>query len=571
MMSVGKHTQEELHGPTEIRTRLQGSAVLHQAEINKGLAFSKEERQNLGLSGVLPHAEQTIQEQLLLEREHLNSKSDEMEKFIYLASLQDRNETLFYRLLVENLTELLPIVYTPTVGYACKRYSHIFRKTRGIWITPDDEDRMVKVLRNSGQEDVRLIVVTDNGRILGLGDQGAGGMGIPVGKLSLYIAGAGLHPSKCLPISLDVGTNNAELLDDPLYFGYRHRRIEGDDYDRFIEKFVNAVAEVFPHAVIQWEDFKKENSFRILDKFVKRIPSFNDDIQGTAGVVLAGIYAALRLTGQKLSDQRIIFYGGGAAATGISRLFKLGLRTEGADEDTIRRSTMLMDTRGLLHEGRNIKEAFKREVALPLRDLEHFGIKPREDMPVEELISHYKPTILIGATATPGLFTQSTVEAMAKHIDRPVIMPLSNPNAKAECTPKEAIEWSKGRAILATGSPFADVTYNGKKYVIGQANNVFIFPGVGLGVLVAEAREITQTMFLIAAQAAAECVSPDRLEIGALFPDQQDLRRVSEAIAKAVVKYASKNSLGRPMTDEQADKAVEAAMWYPEYVPVVPA
>jgi len=569
-MSITEEVSD-LCGPEVIKTTRRGAAVLRKAAINKGLAFSPEERKALGLNGVLPSAVQTIEQQIQLEQEHLQAKSDDLEKFIYLASLQDRNEILFYRVLVEKMAELMPIVYTPTVGAACQLYSHIFRRTRGIWLTPDDVDRMPKVLRNAREDDIRLIVVTDNDRILGLGDQGCGGMGIPIGKLALYTAGAGIHPAKCLPISLDVGTNNSELLDDPFYAGYPHRRLAGEEYDKFIENFVAAVQQVYPRAIIQWEDFKKHNAFRVLDRYVKRVPCFNDDIQGTAGIVLAGIYGALRLLNQKLADQRILFYGGGASATGISRLIKLGMREENADEATIRRCQFLMDSRGLLHEGRDLKsEPFKQESAQTLKDLEHFGITPRDDMPVEELISKFKPTILIGSTATPGLFTESIVREMAKYVDRPVIMPLSNPTAKAECTANEAIEWTDGRALVGTGSPFPDVEHNGRKHVIGQANNVFIFPGVGLAAAVSEVREIPQSFFLLAAQTLAKCVTNERLEQGALYPDQQDLRMGSEAIAKAIVKFASKTHIGRQFTDEEADKAVEQAMWYPEYVPVVP-
>ncbi len=559
-----------LGGPKVIKTSRRGEALLRKTSYNKGLAFTAEERNNLGLNGVLPSSVLTMDQQLQLEWEHLQAKSNDLEKYIYLASLQDRNETLFYRLLCENLHDLMPIVYTPTVGYACKQYSHIFRKTRGLWLTPGEKGRFAEVLKNTRETDIRLIVVTDNDRILGLGDQGCGGMGIPIGKLALYTAGAGIHPSKCLPVSLDFGTNNPELLNDPLYAGYRSRRLKGDEYDQLIEEFVTAVTEVYPRAIIQWEDFKKENAFRILDRYVKRVPSFNDDIQGTAGVVLAGVYAALRKLGQKMSEQRVLFYGGGASATGICRLIRLAMRQESAGEDTIRRAQMLMDSRGLLHTGRDITEPFKRECAISLEDLATFDIEPHEGMTVEDLISKFKPTILIGATATPGLFTESIVKEMGKHVERPVIMPLSNPTAKSECTPQEAIEWTEGRAIVATGSPFPDVEYNGTRHVIGQANNVFIFPGVGMGAAVAEVREITQTLFLIAAQTAAECVSPERLELGALYPNQNDLRKVSAAIAKKIVKYASQNNLGRFMTEGEAVKAVDEAMWWPDYVPVEP-
>ncbi len=568
-MSV-PHIIRELRGPEHIHTKLTGVPVLHNPAVNKGLAFTQEERELLHLTGVLPPAVMTIEQQVALAQEHLSAKATDLEKYIYLATLQDRNETLFYRLLVDNLAKLMPIVYTPTVGYACRQFSHIFRYVRGIWITPDDAPHLRRVLRNYPNHDIRLIVVTDNERILGLGDQGCGGMGIPVGKLALYVGGAGIHPSKTLPVSLDVGTNNESLLNDPLYMGYRKPRLTGQAYDDLIEAFVEAVAEVFPHAVVQWEDFKNRNAFHILEQYHKRLPCFNDDIQGTAAVALAGILASLRLVREPIADQRILYIGAGAASVGIARLVRLAMLSDGATEETARRAQVLTDTHGLVYEGRELGEPHKREFALSQRDLAHYGIKPREGLTVEELIAAFKPTVLIGATAVAGAFTESMIRELARHTKQPLVMPLSNPTSKCECTPADALAWSDGRAIVATGSPFGNVTHGGRQRIIGQANNVFIFPGVGLAAIVSEAKEVTQEMFLVAAQTLSEIVSHERLVAGAIYPDQSELREVSRAIATEVVVYASENHLGRRLSRDDAARVVREVMWYPEYVPVAP-
>ena len=560
-----------LRWPGVIRTRKRGIWLLKNPATNKGLAFTPAERDRLGLHGLLPPVTQSIEQQVALELEHVRAKSANLEKYIGLAGLLHRNEVLFYRVLVENLPELMPIVYTPTVGEACQRYSHIVRDMRGLWLTPDDVDRIPERLRNYPYHDIRLIVVTDNERILGLGDQGAGGMGIPVGKLSLYVAGAGIHPSRVLPISLDVGTNNQALLDDTLYIGYRAPRLTGAAYDTFIERFVTGVSAVFPQAVVQWEDFHKRNAFRLLDTYARRLPSFNDDIQGTAAVAVSTVLAALRITQRPIGEQRVVFMGAGEACTGIAQLLALAMAADGASAEAIRASRVVFDSRGLLREGDDIDDPHKRALAVPRDVLAHYGLDALDAPTPEDVIHHVKPTILIGATATPGTFRRSMIEAMARHVERPIVMPLSNPTSRAECSAQEAIAWSDGRALVAAGSPFADVMHEGVRHVIGQANNVFVFPGIGMGAILAGMREVDDAVFLVAARTLAGCVSEARLACGALVPDVAELRAVSTRVAAAVLRDASARGVGRPIADDQAEAMVAAASWYPDYLPIEPA
>lgn len=556
-----------------VRLAFRGRSLLGRPIYNKDAAFTNDERDWFGLHGLLPALVMTIEQQLALELEHVRRKGDDLERFIGLAALQDRNETLFFRLLAENLEEFLPIVYTPTVGRACQEYSHILRRPRGVWITPADLHRIPEVLRNASQTEVRLIVATDNERILGLGDQGAGGMGIPVGKLALYTAGAGIHPGSTLPVSLDVGTDNAALLGDPFYLGWRNPRLRGPEYDAFVDAFVDGVCAVFPRAVLQWEDFKQHNAIRVLDRYRDVLPSFNDDIQGTAAVVVGGILAGLQHLGRPLAQEGFVSLGAGAAAIGIVRLIHAAQREAGVNPDASRRSTILFDTKGLVHQARPGIEADKASVGLTEQDLAVLGLTPGSTP--AEAIGAIRAGTLIGTTQTPGTFNEPLLRALAAACDRPLVFPLSNPTSKAEATPEQVLAWTGGRALCATGSPFPPVTVGGQARVVGQANNSFIFPGVGLGAIVGGARTIRDRDFLVAARTLAGLVTPDRLLCGALYPPVADLRAISRAIAVAVViEIGAVDGVPIPAGAEgeaAAEEAVDAATWWPDYAAYEPA
>ena len=542
-----------------------GERILRDPTLNRGLAFTNEQRTYLGIQGLLPPAVLTMEQQVQSELEHLAAKQDPVEKYLGLLSLLSRNETLFYRLTIENLETTLPILYTPTVGKICQNFSQIYRRPRGLFITPDDRGHIAERLYSECHHDIRLLVVTDNERILGLGDLGAGGIGIPIGKLMLYSAGAGIHPSHCLPISLDVGTDNAQLLEDPTYLGYRSRRLRGEEYESFIEEFVQAVRKVMPLALLQWEDFKKVNAFKLLDRYANRLPSFNDDIQGTAGVTLAGVLAGLRSIKRELKDQKILMYGAGGAGVGIGRLLRTALRKSGISEQDISKHIMFLDSRGIVHEGRENLDDHKQQMAWSRACLDEAGFGENLPTALDEIIEIFKPSVLIGTTGQPGTFTPKAIRTMATHCERPLIFPLSNPTSMTECTPTEALENSDGRALVATGSPFAPVTIHGKTHIIGQCNNVFIFPGVGLGLLVSEATNVSNTQFFVAAQALADFTVTREGWDGGLFPNINNLREISRKIAIEVAKQARDEGCGRAMNDEQIIEAIDDFIWEPEY------
>jgi malic enzyme len=559
---------EAPRGPLRVRQR--GPELIAHRLLNKDTAFSEREREQFGLRGLLPPRVSTIDEQVRLELEHVRRKADDLERFIGLAALQDRNETLFYRLLLDNLEEFLPIVYTPTVGRACEQFSHIFRRPRGVWITPADIGRIDEILRGAADSDIRLIVVTDNERILGLGDQGAGGMAIPVGKLALYTAAAGIYPAQTLPISLDVGTDRRELLDDPLYLGYRQPRLRGADYDAVVEAFVDAIGRVFPRALLQWEDFKQHNALRILERYRHRLPCFNDDVQGTGAVVLAGILAA-RASRGGIAGERFLFVGAGAAALGIARLTVRQLIDEGMTDSAAHGAVAMLDSKGLVTTLRAEVPSDQQPFAIDAGRLEAMGLAEADAGDPLAVARAFRPSVLIGTTGTRGAFHEDLIREVARHDEEPVILPLSNPGDKAEARPDDVLAWTDGRALVATGSPFPDVDTARGKRVIAQANNVLVFPGVGLGAIVAEARELTDDTFLVAARELAGMLSPERLAAGALYPPIRQLRSVARRIAIAVVRHAQRSGYGRQYRDEEIEPAVDRAMWDPEYLPLEPA
>jgi malic enzyme len=544
-----------------------GRALLTDPLTNKGTAFPPDERARLGLDGLVPPALATMREQLDRVYENFKAKPTDLERYIHLASLQDRNETLFFRLVHEHIDEMMPILYTPVVGEACQRFSHIYRRPRGLYIAYEDRDRIETILRNHGRAPA-VIVVTDGERILGLGDQGAGGMGIPIGKLSLYTACAGIPPQLTLPIMLDVGTDNDERLNDPLYVGVRHRRVRGDAYQAFVDRFVEAVFRVYPDAVLQWEDFLKGNAITQLRRFRDRLCTFNDDIQGTAAVVVSGIYAALRITRQSIRDQRVLLAGAGASAQGIGELIAAALIDAGLTPDEARARIAMVDSRGLVTRDRAGLEPFKAAFARAPEEIGTYRCDDASHISLVEAIEHFKPTILLGTSGTPGLFTEPVVGAMAAANDRPIVFPLSNPTSRSECTAEHAIAWSDGRAIVATGSPFPPVTFNGRTYRIGQGNNSFIFPGVGLGLWVGKVRRVSDGMFLDAAKALAAQVTAADLATGAVYPEVTRIRSCSLAVACAVIRRAVLEGHAAAPAADRLEETVGAAMWRPEYRPL---
>jgi malate dehydrogenase (oxaloacetate-decarboxylating)(NADP+) len=536
-----------------------GVELLHDPLLNKGTAFTAPERDALGLRGLLPPRVATQSQQLERVLGNYRRKESPLEKYIYLVSLQERNEALFYRLVMEHLDEMMPIIYTPTVGLACQKFGHIFRRPRGLYITKNDHGRVKQILQNWPHANVRIIVVTDGERILGLGDLGANGMGIPVGKLSLYTACAGVPPADTLPIMLDVGTNNPDLLQDPLYLGLAEPRLRGAAYDDLVEEFVTAVQEVFPKACLQFEDFGNTNAFRLLHRYRDRACTFNDDIQGTAGVTLAGLISSEKLTGLPLAQQKILFLGAGEAGIGIGDLIVEALKLQGIPEDTARRQCWFVDSKGLVVKSRTDLAEHKLGYAhdhAPLRTL-------------LEAVEALQPTALVGVSGMPQTFTEPVVRAMAKLNAKPVIFALSNPTSQAECTAAQCYTWTGGRGIFASGSPFAPVTLDGVTHVPGQGNNSYIFPGVGLGVIASESSRVTDEMFYTAARVLAGLVTEEDLMVGRLYPELKRIREVSLKIATAVAEVAFARGLTTMLRPADLEAHVRDVMFdpsYPDYV-----
>ncbi len=532
-----------------------GIELLHNPALNKGTAFTEEERDALGLRGLLPPHVHTQEEQVLRVMENFYRKPNDLERYIHMMALQGRNETLFYRVVLDHIEEMMPIIYTPTVGQACQEYGHIFRRPRGMFISAADRGRVARVLRKWPHRNVRIIVVTDGERILGLGDLGADGMGIPVGKLALYTACAGVHPSLCLPVTLDVGTENERLLNDPLYIGLRQRRLRGEAYDALVDEFMEAVQEVFSPVLVQFEDFANVNAFRLLSKYRDRFCTFNDDIQGTGAVALAGLYSALRITGRRLSEQTVLFLGAGEAAIGIADLIVAAMVGEGLSEEEARGRCWLVDSGGLVVKSRTGLAGHKRPYA--------HDHPPLPDLPAA--VEALRPTALIGVSGQPGTFTRPVLEAIARLNERPIVFALSNPTSRAECTAEQAYSWTAGRAIFASGSPFAPVTFDGKTFVPGQGNNAYIFPGVGLGVVACGARLVTDEMFFAAARALAAQVSEGDRARGLIYPPLTEIRTVSAAIAVAVAEVAYRRGLATQPEPDDLRAYIEAQMYVPSY------
>jgi malate dehydrogenase (oxaloacetate-decarboxylating) len=544
-------------------TTLTGQLLLDNPLLNKGSAFSEDERRELGLLGLLPPHSSSIEEQLTRTYENYRQKQTDIERYIFLTALQDRNEILFYRLLHDHISEMMPIIYTPTVGEGCRRYSHMFRRPRGLYISYPHREEIPALLENAPSDGVQVIVVTDGERILGLGDLGIGGMGIPIGKLSLYTLCAGIHPAATLPIMLDVGTDNRELLDDPLYLGWRHERIRGQQYDDFIDAFVEAVKRQFPAVLLQWEDFSKHNAARLLERYRDRLCTFNDDIQGTGAVTVAGLLAAMKLLRANLADQRIAILGAGSAAIGICDQIVAAMRRAGYSLAEAKHELWLIDSKGLVHSGRTDLEAAKLKYAQPagrLADFRHFTLS--------DVIRNVQPTTLIGTSGQAGAFSEEIVREMAEHVERPIIFPISNPTSKSEATPADLLEWTNGRALIATGSPFPPVIREGRLIRIGQCNNAFIFPGVGLGIITSGARRVTDAMFSAAACVLSEFSPALSDPAGALYPSLESVREISYQVALAVGAEAIHAGLSQLRSVNALEVALKSKMWLPRYVPL---
>jgi malate dehydrogenase (oxaloacetate-decarboxylating)(NADP+) len=532
-----------------------GYDLLRNPRLNKGTAFTEAERRALGLEGLLPPAIATMDLQAARRHLEIANLGDDLQKYLVLSDLQARNESLFYALLMADPATYMPLVYTPTVGEACQKFGHIFREARGVYLPISGRGRLKQLLGNWPERDVRFIVVTDGERILGLGDLGAGGMGIPLGKLALYTACAGVPPQYCLPVVLDVGTNNQQLLDDPLYLGLRQPRQRGEDYLAFVDEFVEAVQALYPKCCIQWEDFANINAVPILARYRDRICTFNDDIQGTAGVALAGIFAALRVDGQKLADQRFLFLGAGSAATGIAELISRAMVQEGMDLAAAQRRNALFDISGLLVSSRTDLAEFQRPFALDHPPVATFV----------EAVEALRPTGIIGVSTVPKLFTRQVIEAMARINERPIIFPYSNPTSRSECTAEEAYRWSDGRAIFAAGSPFPPVEIGGRRFVPGQGNNVYIFPAMGMAVYATEASRVTEDMFIVAAQAVAEQVTEENLSMGLIYPPLSRILNASLHVAERIAGFIFDQGLARVKRPDDVGALIRASAYRPIY------
>ncbi|HUS38011.1 MAG TPA: NAD-dependent malic enzyme [Pirellulales bacterium] len=569
-----KTIASETAGKIPREVPLTGQALLELPLFNKGTAFSQEERHDLELLGMLPPDIETIEQQVARCYQAFRRQSSDLQKHIYLRSLQDENETLFYRLVLDHIAEMMPIIYTPVVGEACQKFSQIYRRPRGLFIAYPLRDSMDEILANCGLADVEVMVVTDAERILGLGDQGAGGMGIPIGKLSLYTAIGGIHPSTTLPIMLDVGTNNSDRLNDPTYFGWRHERITGRDYEDFIESFVSAVIRRFPNVLLQWEDFASKNAAPILEKYRDRLCTFNDDIQGTAAVTTGTILAAVAATGQDLKKQRVVMLGAGSAGIGISNQLVAAMMKDGLGEADARSCVYVVDSHGLIHDGRSNLVPYKVPFQQKLADLSDWKRADGDEISFLDTVRNAHPSVLVGVTGQPGAFTEEIVREMAAHCDRPIVFPLSNPTSRCEALPKDVVAWTEGRALIATGSPFDPVPFNGQSIPIAQCNNSYIFPAMGLGILASKATRVTDEMFMAAAWALADGAIKNRSPTlgdshAPLLPRLEDLRPLTRRIAIEVALQAQEQGIAEKTTRDELERRIDQTIWEPVYQPLV--
>ena len=555
-------------GKEYLEVDLSGYTLVTHPLLNKSVAFSSEERDTFHLHGIIPPHTGTIEEQRARAYEAFKMKDTDLEKYIYLRALQDTNEVLFYSFLTTYVTEMLPIVYTPTVGLGCQRFSHIYRHPRGIFIAYPNKDKIDEILSNPDFDYVKAIVVSDGERILGLGDQGAGGMGIPIGKLSLYSACAGIHPEETLPILLDTGTNNQDLINDPLYIGWKHERVRGKDYDDFIEAFVTAVKKRFPDVLLQWEDFAQQNANPILEKYRDQLCTFNDDIQGTAAVATGALLSAVQVTGAPLHEQRVAVLGGGSAGCGISHLIMEAMIDEGLSEAEARSRFFVIDRNGLLVEGMTGLLPFQEKFVQPQSVVAAWSCANPQNITLLDVVKNIKPTILIGVSGQAGAFTEAIVREMASFAQQPIILPLSNPTSHSEATPEDLMKWTNGRAIIGTGSPFPNIMRDGVSMRVDQTNNSYIFPGMGLGLISVKAKRVTDKMFMLAAKALADCSPAKNNPKDNLLPSLTNIRDVSFKVGLAVAKEAVASGLAEAsFTETEIEQKVQAAMWQPAYLP----
>lgn len=551
-----------------LKTPLRGREVLEHAILNKGTAFSHDERTQLKLHGLIPTDVETLDQQAARMYQAYKQKTEDLSRHIFLRELQDRNETLFYRLLMDHIGEMLPIIYTPVVGIACQRFSEIYRRSRGLFIAFPEQDRMEEMIGNIELPDVQVIVVSDGERILGLGDQGIGGMGIPIGKISLYSACGGIFPGIALPVILDTGTDNEERLQDPFYFGWRHKRVRGKAYDDFVDRFVKTVLKRYPNVLLQWEDFAKDHARSLLERYRNQCCTFNDDIQGTASIALAGILAGVKIKGGEIAKEQVVIYGAGSAGTGIADEIANEMKRRGLTSQDACHQIWMIDRHGLIHTGMEQLTPEQKPYAQIKEVVASLGMNPDHDISLEEVVEKVCPTILIGVSGCPKVFTEKAIRTMAKFTERPIIFPLSNPTSKSEAVPKDLIAWTDGKAIIATGTAFPDVEYKGKTYKIGQCNNYYIFPAMGLGVIAAKAKRVTNGMFLAASEALATLSPALKTEGAPLFPSPEEVREIAQKLAFVIAKQAIKEKVAPPMNDDALQKAIAETFWTPKYTPI---